>query len=482
MKSLLRLTRHLGHDAISLRKMAVFVFISVLFFPICSRAQSLLNFPHVLGPLEFGTTGFAVVNPGATDAMATFTLFGPDGTSLKSSTRKIGSRGQLARLASELFPATLAAGWVQVTSPTTGLQGFWFGGDFATIGDGSEPAASASELILPMITPGSEIHVVNTGSTDVTVIMSLLNGDGLELDQRFPQLIRSNGFFKANVADIFRKADLNQATHMRLKCACPANAFAAVVLARDFIAKPSLAVLNALPASTSTQTIVFPHLVDGVQGSTNWGSVISVTNLSAVSTNDITILFTAQNGTTRTVQRTLQPNGTVRETARDMLGFTTGFQNGWIRVSSASSLPITGFLAYAEIVGAGVAVASPQVDAQTNLLFLQIVDRPPWWTGLALLNANPRGTATVKLYAINPDGSLIGATEFPLQFGTKVAKLLSEWIPATQNRTSDGGFIFVLSDLPLFGVELFFTRNMQVIGNIPSAKIPPGSYAPPSSP
>ena len=476
----MRLARHLGHDGSSLRKTAVFIFISVLFFPICSRAQSTLNFPHVLGPLQFDATGFAVVNPGATDATATFTLFGLDGTSLKTSNQGIGARGQLARLASELFPATFVAGWVQVTSPTTGLQGFWFGGDFANFGDGSEPAASASELVLPMITPSSELHVVNTSSTDVTVIMDLLNGDGFDLDRPFPQRIRANGFFQANIADIFRKADLSQATHMRLKCACAGNSFAAIVLAHDFIASPSLAVLNALPASTSTQTIVFPHLVDGVQGSTNWKSVISVANLSATSPNDVTIVFTAENGTTRTVQRTLQPNGAVRETARDMFGFTTGFQNGWVRISS-SSFPITGFLAYAETVGAGVAVVSPQADAQTNLLFLQIVDLPPWWTGLALLNAN-RGTATVKLYAMNPDGSLIGSTEFPLQFGNKVARLLREWIPATQNRTSDGGFIFVLSDLPLFGAELFFTRNMQVIGNIPSVRISPGSYTPPSAP
>src|SRR5438067_2383388 len=62
-------------------------------------------------------------------------------------------------------------------------------------------------------------------------------------------------------------------------------------------------------------------------------------------------------------------------------------------------------LFHAETVSAGVAVVSPQVDAQTNLLFPQIVDLPPWWTRLALLNANPRGTATVKLYAMNPDGS-----------------------------------------------------------------------------
>ena len=478
---MLRPAFHLGHDGGSLIKKAVVVLICVVFLPVCSPAQSILNFPHVLGPLEFGTTGFAVVNPGATEAIATFTLFGPDGVALKSSDQRIRAGGQIAKLASELFPATLAAAWVQVSSATAGLQGFWFGGDFANVGDGSEPSASAPELVVPMITPISEIHVANTGSLDVTVIMDLFNGDGLNIDERFPQRIRSNGFFKASVADIFRKADLNQATHMRLRCACATNTIAAVVIARDFIASPSMAVLNALPASTSTQAIVFPDLVDGIRGTTNWKSVLSLTNLSVSTPNDVSIVFTAENGTTRTVQRTVQPNGSIRETARDMFGFTTGFQNGWIRVSSASSLSITGFLAYAETVASGVAVASPQVDALTNLLFPQIVDLAPWWTGLALLNANPRGTANVKLYALNPDGSLIGEADFSLPFGTKVVKLLSEWIPATQNRSSDGGFVFVLSDIPLFGAELFFTRNMQILGNIPTAKIPPGTYVPPSS-
>src|SRR5205809_3128224 len=259
----------------SLIKKAVVAFISVVFLPICSPAQSILNFPHVLGPLEFATTGFAVVNPGATEAIATFTLFGPDGVALKSSDQRIGARGQIAKLASELFPATLVAAWVQVSSATAGLQGFWFGGDFVNVGDGSEPAASAPELVVPMITPISEIHVANTGSLDVNVIMDLLNGDGLNIDERFTQRIPSNGLFNANVAHIFRMAHLSTATHMRLRCACATNTIAAVVVARDFIAGPSMAVLNALPASTSTPTIVFPHLVDGILVTTNCKSVLS---------------------------------------------------------------------------------------------------------------------------------------------------------------------------------------------------------------
>src|SRR5205085_9299370 len=119
------------------------------------------------------------------------------------------------------------------------------------------------------------------------------------------------------------------------------------------------------------------------------------------------------------------------ELARDMFGFTTGLQSGWVRVSSAS-LPITAFLAYADTVGAGVTAVPAQFDAQPNLLFAQIADLPPWWTGLALLNPGQK-SASVEIFAMNPDGSLIGNAAARLAAGSKIAKLLGEWIPATQN-------------------------------------------------
>ena len=457
-------------------KTVVLALASIIFLPLTSQTQSVLNFPHVLDPQDFATTGFAVVNSSPSDATVTFSLFGANGSVLSTSQQPLRKGSQIAKLGSQLFSAT-RAGWVSVTSAAS-LQGFWFADDLVTFAEGSEPAASASDLVLPMIAPSSEIHVANTGTAPATILMDLLGGDGLDVDERFVQQIPPRGFFKASTAAIFPKADLTQATHMRLKCGCAGNPFAALVVARDFIAAPSSLVLNAVPVSTSTPVIAFPHLVDGILGNANWKSVVSITNVSATP-NDVTIAFTADNGTTQTVQRTIQPNGTIREIAREMFGFATGFQSGWVRVSSAS-LPITGFLAYAETVGGGVTAVSAQLDAQPNLLFAQIADLPPWWTGLALLNPGQK-PASVEIFAMNPDGSLIGsaAARFSLAAGSKVAKLLSEWIPATQNRTSDGGFIFVRSDLPLFVIELFSSRNSQILPNVPPAKIPQGSYVPP---
>src|SRR5262249_27563006 len=107
----------------------------------------------------------------------------------------------------------------------------------------------------------------------------------------------------------------------------------------------------------------------------------------------------------------------------------------------------------------------------STLMFAHIADLAPWLTGLALLNTSST-TATVSVYAMNPDGTLIGGADnvptaqFALNPGTKTARLLSQLIPQTQLRSNDGGFIFIRSTQPLYGIELFFTRNLRILANV----------------
>src|SRR5207244_9883620 len=117
----------------------------------------------------------------------------------------------------------------------------------------------------------------------------------------------------------------------------------------------------------------------------------------------------------------------------------TGFQKGSVRVTSTSALPLTGYIAYADLVAAAVAVVPPQQDSQSNLLFAHIADLPPLATGIALLNMNG-AAADIELFAMNPNGSLIGSAAFSLQPGASTARLLRELVPQTQTRPSDGGF------------------------------------------
>jgi hypothetical protein len=455
-------------------RVLVLALLAVTTFSWVCHAQSTLSFARAMQPADFNTTGFALVNPSSTSAAVTFSLYPQNGGTPQQVSRPIPARGQMARLAKELFPDAPTGGWVQATSATPGLQGFWFGGDLSTFADGAEAAVSSNELVLPFIAPQSEINIINTGDSDVTVLMHLLGEDGGDLwHDPYPKKIPAKGFFKADVSTLAGTDDFSAARHMRIECGCPDASYAAAIVARDFIAGPSWAVANAIPASQSALAVYFPHVVDGAQGSANWRSVLGLTNLSK-SQNDVTITFTSENGTLlRSVQRMLPPNGGVRSNTRDFGVLPAGFQNGWIRVTSTSGSPVTGFVAYAETNAGGVAVVPPQTEAQRGFLFSHIADLVPWYTGLALLNPNSVA-ANVDVFALNPNGTLIGRAALPLQPGAKTAKLLSELIPQTQSRPSDGGFIFVQSSEPLFAIELFFSRNLQILSNVSAGKVPPG--------
>jgi hypothetical protein len=247
------------------------------------------------------------------------------------------------------------------------------------------------------------------------------------------------------------------------------------------LAAPSWAVSNGVPVASGATKIYFPQLVEGPQGAANWRSLVGLTNLSTTSPNEVEATFVSDSGTiVRTSRQTLEPNGGFRLFARDLFALTTGFQNGSVTVTSRSGLPFTGYIAYADLVGAGVAVVPPQQEPRLNLLFAHIADLPPWLTGLALLNANSEA-ANIELFAMNPNGSLIGSATFALQPGTSSARLLRDLVPQTQTRTSDGGFVFIRANVPIFGIELFFSRNLQVLANVAAGTVPPGiTFVPPS--
>src|SRR5262245_55392234 len=90
--------------------------IAVLSLPFWSLGQSTLNFPRVMQPQDFGTTGLALVNPGPIVADVTFTMYSEGGSVLATTNETIPVRGQLSKLARELFPSTNSTGWIQATS------------------------------------------------------------------------------------------------------------------------------------------------------------------------------------------------------------------------------------------------------------------------------------------------------------------------------------------------------------------------------
>src|SRR5262249_16073602 len=76
----------------------IVVVIVTMAFPSALWAQSTLNFARGFTPSELGSTGFAIVNPGSTNAQVTYQLYDSNGQVIATSSQTIPARGQIAKL------------------------------------------------------------------------------------------------------------------------------------------------------------------------------------------------------------------------------------------------------------------------------------------------------------------------------------------------------------------------------------------------
>ncbi len=441
--------------------------------------QSTLSFAYLMNKAEMPNVRFAVVNPAAQDAQTTFTLYGPVGRVIETSTVMIPRGGQVMKSATDLFPSAGNGGWVQARSDSNGLRGFWIVGDARTVGDGAEAQSSGTDLTLPLITDQSEIIVVNTGSAETAIRMRLYGGSGQEVAEPAVRVLPPRGSFRATSRTLFSALDWAAATHARISSGSPIVASARV---SNFRVAPSLAMVNAVSTATAPSGFVFPHVVQGPAGGSNYITVLGVTNMSAASQN-ITLTFVSADGSSpKTIQQSLRGNGGLRASARTIFGFGDEFRSGWVRVTAPQGA--IGFAANADAEG-GAAITAGMFRPQSSFIFGHIADLSPWWTGLTLLNPG-QTTASVELFAMSPEGTLIGGAEntptarFEIPPNGRASRLLSEWIPKTQARTADGGFVFVRSSAPLHGLSLFFTRDLRILSIVPAFDLSPGiAFDPP---
>ncbi|HEY2382741.1 MAG TPA: hypothetical protein VGK48_16320, partial [Terriglobia bacterium] len=140
-----------------LRRAVVLIFLLglVQVFGVNAFAQTVLNFPRVISNSTL-FSGLAVGNPTASNASVTFTAFLPDGTlyapagGQNPATLQIPAGGQAAKVFSDLFGSGTFNGWIQATSSTAGLTGFFLNGNTAlTDLDGAGAITPAAQFTLP---------------------------------------------------------------------------------------------------------------------------------------------------------------------------------------------------------------------------------------------------------------------------------------------------------------------------------------------
>jgi hypothetical protein len=431
-----------------------------------------LNFPRLNTAAEMRTTGFAVVNPGPASASVTFTMYNPAGLQLGVSTQVVPAGGQLSKLGSELFPAVTLSGWVQATSSTPGLQALWLGGDFTTIMDGADAAPISREVLFPLITLTAigEINIANVSSASNTVTIRIYNTTGLEAAPSVSVTIPPNGVFRSSWINVFPGGS---GVPAYIKATGIRN-ITGTSVTPNFSIAPSWTVLNGMDTARQVTELNFPHVPVG--GTPLWVSTLGVTNLST-SAQLVTITFTPITGSPVNVTRSLAPGASLLEPVQTMFGFTSVFQEGWLKV--AGTQPLNGFVFYGFAGSGGATTVAGQSTSRTQMIFDHVATGPQWNTGLALLNSTTTD-ANVEVYIMRATGTLVGGASFTLPRGTKIARQLTEWVPAS---SFDDGFVFVrtTNNVPLFGMQLFYSRDNRVIANIPAAGIDPSiTFTPPA--
>ncbi|MBI4475104.1 MAG: hypothetical protein HY646_20725 [Acidobacteria bacterium] len=444
-------------------------------------AGSMLNFPRAFTPSDLALTGFAIVNPTGTDASITFTLYSTSGSVLGTSTQTVTARGQFSRLgtgAGQLFPNVSQAGWVQATSSTVGLQGFWLGGDFETFTDGAEAATEAQTIVFPLVAPNTEINVANIGPATNNITIRIYGTAGTELATAVTRSIAVGGVFKDTASVLFPTVNLANATHIKVEGSANVSGVAVMT---GYLVSPSWAVVNGVNASSTVTEANFPHVVSGSGFGGNYTTVVGATNLASAS-QTVSVTFTPSSGSPVTVQRTIPVNGSFRETAASMFSLSA-YTDGWVKIAGTAAL--TGFVAYSDSVKGGVAVVPVQATPRTQLLFAHVADGPPQWlTGIALLNASSTA-ANFEIFVMTPDGSLVGSatTGLTINPGSKYVNLLRSVVPQAQGRNS--GFIYIrtTNNVALYGTELFFREDLAILANVTAGALATGiTFTPPTPP
>ena len=440
-----------------------------------------LNFPKLISPSDLGGTGFAIMNPNAAEAIVTFTLYSTTGSVIEAENRTVPARGQLSKTGTEIFTNATQGGWIRATSSAIGLQSFWVGGNFTTYMDGASAAPTARELLFPLVTTKTEIDIANVGTGTNTVTLRVYGASGTELANAVTQNIPTNGIYSVNASSLFPSVDFgSNTTTIRATGTLPISGTSVTV---DYPVSPSWTVVNGIDSSLSLFEVDFPHVPTGpMDGSPAWLSILGIANISS-STQNVTFTFTPNTGSPVQVTRSIAGGGVLRESVHTLFGFPIGYQEGWVKVGGSAAL--NGFIAYGFTETAGAAVVPAQGIPQSVLIFSHVANGPTWGTGLALLNATSTD-ANVQVYVMRKTGALVGGADnvptasFILPARSKIAKVINELVPTALN---DDGFVFVrtTNNVPLYGTELFFSRDLQVIANVAAGTLDPSiTYTPPT--
>jgi hypothetical protein len=454
------------------------------------HASSRLIFPRVT--FQGGRwAGIAVANPTSFAADVSFKAWTTDGTLFSGTgvtnpaTQRINPGSQYVKLATEIFfqsgvPALYSGAaptrlWVEATSTTDGLTGFYLEGDGGgTYMDGSDLSGSGTDLFIPIIenTGGSttEISLVNPNPethAQANLTLTFYREDGTTVATR-SRSIPPNGTAQGPLSELFADVDFAQVHGVRILSDRPVAGYVSIFQTGN----KSLITIAAQNAALPAKTLYFPQLAEGA----GWSTAVGVQNMTG---SDIMVTLTAYDSDgnlfapplikQNPVTQTIKANGLIHARLSDQdrqnwFGFTptdpsTPLQ-GWLKVDASASA-INGFVEYS--AGDNRALVPAQLKSYSKAIFSYQVQASGYFTGLAILN--PGSVATnVEITSLRGDANPHGKAQLVLKPGQKISKLIWELVGAS--RDAANGSVFVKSDSATIATQLFGTNTFSALANV----------------
>src|SRR3989441_1445751 len=433
-----------------------------------ASAQTVLNFAKATVNDRLNA-GFTVTNPTSNYADVQFTLSGVDGNPVSSGLvnpvrYRVAPKGQVSMLASELFAASKIDGWVQVTSPTSGLAGYYFSGDFVTTLEGAESSIPLTTQVVPVIrddaTNKTELVIVNPGTTNSTVTVTLFNARGEQAGITISQTVTAHASLRLP-ASAFGANPAAGTFSARISASLPVAATAIINRSESLLFAPGQ------PIDQASSLRVAPHFT-----TTGFDPVLVLTNPNASQITATVTLFGDTGAAVASPRSfTIPANGSVSADAVSIVQRPSApTVNGWLCVESAN-VALDGLL----ILDGGQAMtAIPLQSAPLDrMIYSQMSETTNLSAGLVFVNTWAL-SAKLDVSLVRNDGTTFAQSSFDLPSNSKYSSLLRDMIPEGPGTS---GYIVVHSSLPVYSAAMLGANNRAFLATMPPTR-PPDGFTP----
>ncbi len=391
---------------------------------------------------------------------------------------------QMAFTARELIeaaPGQVIEGWMDIDSNRLELSGFFLTGDqlVRRLDGGGILVAPAQSAILPGIVFREgfrmELTILNSNLNSTSVVIVLVDSAG-ELVSQLNQIIGAGAVFHRFLTDpdpeddqttgLFDPELLEEGQTYYIALGATEGLFGYL----RYYDEDRMASLNAIPV-LGPDTEVFDHLY-APQVATFGGTqtFVALVNLSS-ETATVTLRLRGSDGQDLAppVELQMETGQNVRVELAELFDLQdTGMPvGGWLEAES----DFTGLVGSVEVqLFSGRAMtAVPMLDTpQQRIVFSHVAEGSGFSTGVALLH--PGGEpANLTLSLHQSDGQLVGQIDLALAPGEQLSRLLRDLFGALP--VLERGYILVSSDQPIFGLELFFTNDLEVLAAVPAQRL-----------